>query len=92
MKPLLIFEALDHRHAVATTLHDLGLIARFSNLNPLAEARFTRALTTFREMGTQRGAASCLHNLAAIALGYRRWDEGRGLLLEAMEIYSRIGR
>jgi predicted ATPase/class 3 adenylate cyclase len=83
-----IFRAAGDQAGVARTLW--GLVQYYTFGNDLAEAHRTsvEALAVNREVGNAFGVAWALHSVALVKTALGAFDEARGLLLEALDLFE----
>jgi tetratricopeptide (TPR) repeat protein len=76
---------------VATSLHNLGRVARHRGDLRQAGASFRESLDLRRALGDLQGTASSLAELGAVALEERELSRALGLYREALVLYQRVG-
>jgi tetratricopeptide (TPR) repeat protein len=85
LEALEIFQALDDRHAQASTLNSLALALAASGDGDAAVERFEESLTILREGDGELEEGKVIANLAFTLLKQGAGDRGRELLGEALE-------
>ncbi|MGA3212260.1 MAG: tetratricopeptide repeat protein [Terriglobales bacterium] len=88
---LSLYEQLDDRWGIATSLNALGVSARDRGDYPAAQTNFERSLTCWRELPDRLAAARCLHNLANVAKVRGDYSRAQMALREATNIFQEVG-
>jgi tetratricopeptide (TPR) repeat protein len=83
---LSIREALDDRHSVGFTYHQLGVVAQEQRRFEEAEAHYRRALEIFEEFDDRHRAARTYHQLGMVAQGQRQFEGAEAHYKKSLEI------
>lgn len=90
-RSLALYEHLNDRWGIATSLNALGVSARDRGDYPAAQTNFERSLACWRTLPDRLATARCLHNLANVAKVRGDYSRAEMALREATDIFQDVG-
>jgi predicted ATPase/class 3 adenylate cyclase len=88
---LAIWRQLGDKWGMATSLNNLGMVARSQGDSPSARALYEESLAIKRELGDQWGMGASLNNLGNLAADQGDFPASRPLHEESLAIWRKLG-
>ncbi len=88
---LALYQELGDPMGIATSLHQLGSIARIRNQFVLAHARLEEAAARFQELGDRWRQGQCYTEWARAATEQGQYEQAHTLLEKSLALYQELG-
>ena len=90
-RSLTISEDVGDRRGIASSYHQLGILAQDRGRLEEAQEWYTRSLTISEEVGDRSGIASSYHELGRVAIRRRKLEEAQDWYTRSLAISEKIG-
>jgi predicted ATPase/DNA-binding CsgD family transcriptional regulator len=88
---LALYQELGDPVGIATSLYEMGSIARLRSQFAQAQAHLEEAATRFQELGNRWRQGRCYTEWARVAIEQGQYEQAQALLVESLLLYQELG-